>query len=238
MIANAPIGSYSLMIEALVRYRCSMEHGILMTRKLLFSNASPFARRVRIVLAEKQLPFEEDKVNAVRPIEDIRAHNPALQVPVLYDGKYQLFDSSLILQYLMATYPTLPRPDGEPELSPSMTRPDNHWEDSLTLRAIEVASDAIVSIRMMEGATKDGVPYMARQEARIVSCLDWLEPRCSQEGFWPGTFSIMDINLMCPLRYGEVRNVFDFRQSRWPNITAMYDYWQSRNTVAATALSR
>ena len=95
-----------------------------MTRRLLFSNASPFARRVRIVLAEKRLPFEEDKVNAVRPIEDIRAHNPALQVPVLYDRNYQLFDSSLILQYLMATYPTPSRTDGEPELSPAMTRPD------------------------------------------------------------------------------------------------------------------
>ena len=49
--------------------------------RLLYSNGSPFARRVRIVLMEKGLAFEGDVNDAVRPIEEIRPHNPALQVP-------------------------------------------------------------------------------------------------------------------------------------------------------------
>ncbi len=96
-------------------------------RKLLFSNGSPYARRVRIVLLEKGLAFEADIDDGVRPIETIRPHNPALQVPVLYDGDWHIFGSILILQYLWGTYPTPDRADREPPLAPALTRPERHW---------------------------------------------------------------------------------------------------------------
>lgn len=206
-------------------------------RKLLYSNGSPFARRVRIVLLEKQLPYEADINDALRPINEIKAHNPALKVPVLYDQERQLFDSNLILEYLFATYPTPLRDGVGVPFAPTVTRTDQHWDDSLTLKAIEAASDAVVNVRLMAGANRESVPFIGRQLTRIETCLDWLDQRCTNEGFWPGTFSVMDINLMCPLLFGESRRVFDFRTGRWPSVTNMIDHWQIRPSVAATRLN-
>ena len=66
-------------------------------RKLHFSNGSPFARKVRIVLHEKGLDYERDVQDRVRPVEEIASLNPALAVPVLVDRGLTLFDSDLIL---------------------------------------------------------------------------------------------------------------------------------------------
>lgn len=55
-------------------------------RKLIYSDASPFARKVRIVLAEKGLAFEAGVVNGyMRTLDSLKEHNPLLQVPTLYD---------------------------------------------------------------------------------------------------------------------------------------------------------
>jgi glutathione S-transferase len=206
-------------------------------RRLLYSNGSPYARRVRVVLIEKGLPFESDVNDAVRQIQEIRSHNPALQVPVFYDGDRHLFGSNLILQYLYTTYPNTPATPGEPPLAPTITRPDCHWDDMQTLTAIESLADSLIGVRLLLASGKVEGPYVDRQFARVSSCLDWLEPRITPEGFWPGTFSIMDINLMFPLLYGEKRGAFAFRTGQWPRITAMVDHWRSRPSVVATPIN-
>jgi glutathione S-transferase len=53
-------------------------------RKLLYSNGSPYARRVRVVLIEKRLEFASDVNDAVRPIEEPVLNDlpaPAAQPP-------------------------------------------------------------------------------------------------------------------------------------------------------------
>ena len=206
-------------------------------RRLLYSNGSPFARKVRIVLIEKGLAFEQDVNDAMRPIGDIRQHNPALQVPVLYDGDLQLFGSNLIEEYLFVTYPETPALAGQPPLAPSITRPDHHWEDRLTLTAIESFADTLVGLRLLLGDGSSDLPYVQRQRERLSSLLDWLEPRATAEGFWPGVFSVMDLNLMCPLFFGEKRGTFQFRTGRWPLITRMIDGWQGRPSIIATPVN-
>ena len=69
--------------------------------KLIGSHASPFARKVRIVLAEKKIEceFEVDdpwKIDAVTP-----RFNPLGKVPVLVlDNGTTLFDSRVIVSFL------------------------------------------------------------------------------------------------------------------------------------------
>ena len=78
-------------------------------RKLIYSDASPFARKVRIVLAEKNLEFEAGVVNGyIRTLDSIKEHNPLLQVPTLYDRGGKLWGSNLILQYLYSAHPETP----------------------------------------------------------------------------------------------------------------------------------
>jgi glutathione S-transferase len=106
--------------------------------------------------------------------------------------------------------------DALPPLSPPLARLDMYWDDMLTLTTIDSMADAIVNYRLMiAGGPEFKNTFMERQIGRVPSALDWLEQRCTREGFWPGTFSVMDINLMCPLIYGEVRKTFDFRVGRW-----------------------
>ena len=208
-----------------------------MMRKLLYSNGSPYARRVRVVLIEKGLAFDPDINDGVRPIEEIQPHNPALQVPVLYDAGRCLFGSNLILQYLYQQYPeSLPSPSEAP-LAPTIARPQRYWDDMQILTAIESMSDALIGLRLLLAGGDVDVPYVTRQRVRIVSCLDWLEKRIADGGFWPEVFSVMDINLMFPLLYGEKRGAFDFRTGQWPRIAAMIDRWSSRPSVLATPLN-
>lgn len=63
---------------------------------------SPFSRKVRIVLAEKNLEFETQVEKVWERREDFLALNPAGQVPVLVDSDEDvvLSDSSVISEYL------------------------------------------------------------------------------------------------------------------------------------------
>ena len=70
---------------------------------------SPFSRKVRLVLAEKRLPFElrEERVWERRP--EFLALNPAGQVPVLVEENGLVIpDSVVITEYLEETYREVP----------------------------------------------------------------------------------------------------------------------------------
>ena len=211
-------------------------------RKLFFSNGSPFARKVRIVLHEKGLDYERDVQDRVRPVEEIASLNPALAVPVLVDrgltlsdGDLTLFDSDLILAYLFETYPeNAPDAPRDPPLAPWMARPERRWEDARTLAAIRAFADSAVNLRLMgrDGVTPETSAYMARQAARVQRCLDWLEARAAPEGFAPGWFSAMDIAFICPVAFGERRGVLEWRGR--PRLEALFDRLQARPSVAAT----
>jgi glutathione S-transferase len=190
---------------------------------------------VRVVLLEKGLEFDPDVDDGVRPIEQIQPHNPALQVPVLYDAGRCLFGSNLILQYLYQQYPESLQSDVP--LAPVIARPECYWDDMQILTAIESMSDALIGLRLLLAGGDVDLPYVTRQRVRILSCLDWLEKRIADGGFWPGVFSVMDINLMCPLMYGEKRGTFDFRTGQWPGIAAMIDRWAARPSLLATPLN-
>lgn len=196
------------------------------------SRGSPFARRVRIVLAEKQLDHEEDIYDRVRPIEAIAPLNPALSIPVLVDGDRKLFDSTLIVSYLMETYPETGTE--RPPLSRSVTRPEHHWEDAQVLVALETLMSTIVNLRLLgaDGVWPQNSQYMARHMTRIDHLLDWIEERVTPQGFVPGEFSIMDMNLICPLDFAEVRGIADWRGRK--NVDRAFEHWQSRPSVATT----
>ena len=98
-------------------------------RKLYFSNGSPFARRVRIVLEEKALEYDQDIFDALRPIDQIKEITPTLQVPVLQDAGRTLWSSDLIIAYLFENYPKCCSRDMEWPLAGTVYRPTFRWED-------------------------------------------------------------------------------------------------------------
>ncbi len=72
---------------------------------------SPFSRKIRLVLAEKRLPFELVIEKVWERRDEYLALNPANQVPTLIDDGLTIADSGVICEYLEETYP-------EPSLLP------------------------------------------------------------------------------------------------------------------------
>jgi glutathione S-transferase len=71
--------------------------------KLFGSPGSPFARKVRIVLAEKNIPHEFVVARGAAPGSPVPDYNPLAKVPTLLrdDGR-GLYDSPVIVEYLDA----------------------------------------------------------------------------------------------------------------------------------------
>jgi len=67
---------------------------------------SPFVRKVRVFLAEKNLPYELDPVVPFTAGAEYRKISPLGKIPAFRDGDRTLADSSVICAYLERTHPT------------------------------------------------------------------------------------------------------------------------------------
>lgn len=88
--------------------------------RLFATKTSPYARKVRIALLEKGLPFDVEWVDLRAPDHPALAHNPLGKIPVLLPPEREpLFDSSVILQYLdqVKPQPRLLPPEGEARIA-------------------------------------------------------------------------------------------------------------------------
>jgi glutathione S-transferase len=81
----------------------------------LYDNAfSPFARKVRMVLEHKQLPFEAFDGLAAENHARLAKVNPRVEVPVLVDGDLVVVNSPQIVAYLEQRYPARPLYPADP----------------------------------------------------------------------------------------------------------------------------
>ena len=101
--------------------------------KLLSAKPSPYARKVRIHLAEKGIPFELITEVPWNQGAVTAKYNPLAKLPVLLleDGS-SIYDSRFILEYLELIYP-------QTQLLPSDV------EGRLAAKHLEVLADGVVS---------------------------------------------------------------------------------------------
>ncbi len=203
---------------------------------LYHSDLSPYARRVLIVLEEKVLAFKRHKHRYAREFDALTELNPCLLLPVYVDEKVTLWGSNLIVEYLLSTYPNVTQQRVAPPLSDTMTRAGHHWNDSKVLATIETMTDSIMNLRQMKmsGLEAESNAYLTRQRKRIELCLDWLEQAATLDGFVPGMFTVMDINLICAL--GNVDNQRSFEWRGRPTLEALVGKFSTRQSVNVTAL--
>lgn len=105
-----------------------------MTWELISATPSPYARKVRIALQEKNLPFELKTEVPWDRTTQTPQYNPLEKLPVLVfnDGRPAVYESYYILEWLETKYP-------EPSLLPSLQDAD----DRLLVKQIEVVVDGI-----------------------------------------------------------------------------------------------
>jgi glutathione S-transferase len=137
-----------------------------MTWELISATPSPYARKVRIALQEKNLPFELKTEVPWDKTTQTPQYNPLEKLPVLVfnNGKPAVYESSYILEWLETKYP-------EPSLLPSMKDAD----DRLLVKQIEVVVDGICDALVLSffekqrDEDKQSKPWTDRYEIMLIS---------------------------------------------------------------------
>lgn len=204
-------------------------------RTLYMSPLSPYTRKVRVMLAEKGLEYRNQQMPTERLHNDYGNNiNPCGRVPALDDNGRVLFESNVILAYLLTQYPDTPQNAPNPPLVKSLVRPDKRWEDMETLAAIETLLDCgLTMLRFGKHSGVDKEPkYLEREHARVQSILDWVDKRATPEGFVPGWFSVMDLNMVITAQWVDFRGLFEWRGR--PNIDRLVALHEKRLTIPAS----
>lgn len=199
-------------------------------RRLLFTTGSPFARAVRVVLAEIGLDYERaEEITTPAPDERARA-TPTLQVPTFWDGDLRLWESGLIAEYLVATYPG--RAPAERPLVGAAWRPQSAWQDRLSFATVQTLGTAVTTISQMtwSGVRHDQAAYLSTAAARLPHLLGWLDAAIGADGgFYPGVLSLQDVFLTCHLGFAANRPLgLDTDWSRWPRVATLVEACEAR----------
>jgi len=180
-------------------------------------NASPFVRKVRVVLAEKGLAYDLEPVIPINVPDDFRAMSPLGKIPTYRDGDEVLPDSSVISAYLEKKYP-------QPPLYPS-----DPYQFGRAMWFEEYADTALVGVvgpkiffqkvinpaffgrpsddAMVEKAVNDELPPL----------FDYLESQISGSTVAGSMFSIADIAIGS--QFVNLRHAgYGVDEGRWPKL--------------------
>lgn len=200
-----------------------------MSYTLISATPSPYARKVRIALIEKGIPFTLRTEVPWHADTATPAYNPLEKLPVLVlpDGT-GIYESRYILEWLEAKHPT-------PRLLP------DDVEGVLTARQVEVIADgvcdAVVLLFFERRRDAPSAPWMERQRRKVeggVRALAALAEKAG-EGFLVGhRFGLADIAAGTVLRYLAVRYPeFDWA-GQFPALAAMSKRLEARPSFQAT----
>jgi glutathione S-transferase len=197
--------------------------------KLIASLTSPYARKVRIVLAEKRIDC--DLVEEAPWSEDtsVPEYNPLGKVPVLVlDDGTTLFDSRVIVQYLDTVSPVS-------RLIPDSGRPRiavKRWE-ALADGVCDAAAAIVIERR--RPARQQSKDWIDRQRGKIDLGLEALASELSERPWCNGEgYSLADIATGCALGYLDFRHPdIDWRE-RYANLVKLADKLGKRASFAET----
>jgi glutathione S-transferase len=198
--------------------------------KLLYSLTSPYARKVRIVAAEKRIAIDLQVVVLADPDCTVFLHNPLGKIPVLImDDGESLYDSSVIVDYLDQRTPVS-------HLIPQDSKSKfqvKRWES-----LVDGVCDAGVAV-MVEQRRPENLQdpnWIKKQWNKVELGLKALDEDLGSNKFCVGeTFSLADIALVCVLGYLDLR--FDDKvdlENRYPNLARLNASLASRSSIAET----
>lgn len=196
--------------------------------RLFLSPTSPFAREVKVALAEKGLldATEQVFVDPWTSPSELLAVNPLSQVPVLVlDDGHILTNSTTILQWLEIAHPAPP------------LLPDNPADSAGVLAVAALAHCLIESVVyvVIEGrkpAAQQSEKMLSRRREGINRVLDALEQKfaASQDAFM-----LDSLHVACALEYVDLRLPdFDWR-SRCPRLSRWLEWASVRPSLKQSA---
>jgi glutathione S-transferase len=150
----------------------------------------PFAQKVRVVLAEKELEYEKIFVDlraGQQRTPEFLKLNPYGKVPVLVDEDLVVYDSTIINEYLEDEYPA---PALMPEDSAGRARA-RIWEDFCDNSFLPVTTLVLTELAKPEGE-RDG-ERLKRYQAELTRALGRVEVQLEGKEFLVGEFSLADV---------------------------------------------
>ena len=184
--------------------------------QLYGSETSPYVRKVRILILEKNIPCEFIIEGPADAAGHVAALNPLGKVPVLVrDGGDVLFDSPMIVEYLDSL-------KGDPLLP---LTGEARWVIQRWHALAQGTQDAVVA-RMIEGrrpADKQLPGAIEKQEGKIAAALTFAEAAHKGKAYLVDDhFSLADIAMGVALEYIDLRYPHDWR-GRHPRLAQ----WQA-----------
>lgn len=197
--------------------------------KLIASLTSPYARKVRIVLAEKKIdcPIEIDIPWGADT--KVPTYNPLGKVPVLeLDDGMPLYDSRVIVEYLDNVSPV------------SKLLPEANRQLILT-RRWEALADGIIDAAVTIVLERQRPPqqqspeWIERQRDKIERGLATLSQDLGERAWCHGdSYSLADIAVGCCLGYLDFRFPHIEWKERYPNLQALQNKLEARPSFADT----
>jgi glutathione S-transferase len=192
-----------------------------MAYTLYGSQASPFVRRLRMLMHELPYDFKEMNIFETQDAVLLNKINPLNQVPVLQHDEKTIWDSRQIFQYLnqLHQFQSL------------------NWKDENLLTGIEGAMDSGIALVLMKRSgmnVEENFMFINRQKERIDSVFDFLEPLLKNRAFTDWNFASM--SLYAFMDWGLFRNIINLDQR--PECQMFMDTHANRPAVLATAIPK
>jgi glutathione S-transferase len=198
--------------------------------KLIGSLASPYVRKVRIVMAEKKIDYALVLDNVWVPETTIQQSNPLGKVPcLLVEDGVVLFDSRVIVEYLDTLTPV-------GKLIPASGRERaevKRWE-----ALADGVLDAAVLVRLektLRPPEQQSPLWIERQMGKVHAGLISISADLGDKPFCTGThYTLADVAVGCvlgwlPFRFPEI----DWRGDH-PNLAKLYDKLSERPSFKDT----
>ena len=198
--------------------------------KLIASLTSPYARKVRIALAEKKIECDLVEESPWAEKTTVPDYNPLGQVPVLVlDDGTTLFDSRVIVEYLDTVSPV------------SRLIPEPHRQ-RIIVKRWEALADGIcdaaarIVLERKRQAKQQSKDWLDRQRRKIDLALKELASDLGERAWCNGEgYSLADIATGCALGYLDFRHPdVDWREP-YPNLVKLTDKLAKRPSFSETA---
>ncbi|RIX44706.1 MAG: glutathione S-transferase [Rhodocyclales bacterium GT-UBC] len=198
--------------------------------KLIGSHTSPFARKVRIVLAEKKIEYEFEVDSPWLEASKVPSINPLGKIPVLVlDDETPLFDSRVIVEYIDNV-----TPNSKLFPAPNRERTEvKRWE-ALADGICDAAATAFLESR--RPAEQKSQEWEQRQLDKITRGLAFMADELGEKSFCMGThLSMADIAVGTALGYLNFRFAEIDWQETYPNLGKLYAKLMQRQSFIDTA---
>ena len=197
--------------------------------KLIASLTSPYARKVRIAMAEKRIDCDVVQENVWAADSKVNQYNPLGKIPVLMlDDGLAVYDSCVIVEYLDGITPVS-------RLIPESGR------DRVLVKRWEALGDGIadagiaVFLEMKRPEAQQSKDWIDRQLGKVECGIAAAASELGDRDFCHGTsLSLADISLGCSLLWLEFRLPHSKWRESHPNLRAWIEKLEKRTSFVET----